>query len=77
MIRITPTEYVTDGFVISDGGGLYVIFDSVSRNTISGLDLSRDDMVVGFLSESKRTEELEVIMAKLGIEILNNKLIGL
>ena len=77
MIRITPTEYVTDGFVISDGGGLYVIFDSVSRNTISGLDLSRDDMVVGFLSESKRTEELELIMAELGIEILNNKVIGL
>ena len=75
-IRITPTEYVTDGFVISDGGGLYVIFDSVSRNTISGLDLSRGDLVVCFLSEAKMVEA-EVIMAELGIEILNNKAIGL
>ena len=75
-IRITPTEYVTDGSIISDGGGLYVIFDSVTRNTISGLDLSRGDMVVGFLSESKMAEA-EVIMTELGIQILNNKAIGL
>ena len=70
-MRISPAEYTKDGFILNDGA-LYVIFDSISRNTISGFDISRGGVAVGFLSESKQAEA-EVIMAQLGIEILDNK----
>ena len=49
-----------------------MIFDSVSKNTLGGLDISRGDLVVGYLSERKQAEA-EIIMAQLGIEILDNK----
>jgi hypothetical protein len=74
-MRISPAEYTKDGFIINEDA-LYVIFDSVSKNTLGGLDISRGDLVVGYLSERKQAEA-ELIMTELGIEILNNKAIGL
>ena len=70
-MRISPAEYTKDGFIMNEDA-LYVIFDSVSKNTLGGLDISRGDLVVGYLSERKQAEA-EVIMAQLGIEILDNK----
>ena len=70
-MRISPAEYTRDGFILNEGG-LYVIFDSVSKNTLGGLDISRGDLVVGFLSESNQ-DEAEIILDRLGIEIFDCK----
>jgi len=70
-MRISPAEYTKDGFILNEGG-LYVIFDSVSKNTLGGLDISRGDLVVGFLSESNQ-DEAEIILDRLGIEIVDNR----
>jgi len=70
-MRISPAEYTKDGFILNEGG-LYVIFDSVSKNTLGGLDISRGDLVVGFLSESNQ-DEAEIILDRLGIEIFDNR----
>ena len=70
-MRISPAEYTKDGFILNEGG-LYVIFDSVSKNTLGGLDISRGDLVVGFLSESNQ-DEAEIILDRLGIEIFDSR----
>tara|TARA_R110002073_G_scaffold28100_1_gene89594 strand:- start:843 stop:1067 length:225 start_codon:yes stop_codon:yes gene_type:complete len=74
-MTISPAEYIEDGFIMNEDA-LYVIFDSVSKNTLGGLDISRGDLVVGYLSERKQAEA-EVIMAELGIKILDNKVVEL
>jgi len=70
-MRISPAEYTKDGFILNEGG-LYVIFDSVSKNTLGGLDISRGDLVVGFLSERKQAEA-ELLLGRLGIEIFDSR----
>lgn len=74
-MTISPAEYIEDGFIMNEDA-LYVIFDSVSKNTLGGLDISRGDLVVCYLSERKQAEA-EIIMAQLGIEILDNKVVEL
>ena len=70
-MRISPAEYTKDGFILNEGG-LYVIFDSVSKNTLGGLDISRGDLVVGFLSERKQAEA-ELLLDRLGVEIFDSR----
>lgn len=70
-MKISPAEYTKDGFILNDGG-LYVIFDSISKNTISGFDISRGGLAVGFLSESKQAEA-ELLLDRLGIKIVDNR----
>ena len=70
-MTISPAEYIENVFFMNEDA-LYVIFDSVSKNTLGGLDISRGDLVVGYLSERKQAEA-EIIMSQLGIEILDNK----
>ena len=70
-MRISPAEYTKDGFILNEGG-LYVIFDSVSKNTLGGLDISRGDVAVGFLSESNQ-DEAELLLGRLGIEIFDSR----
>ena len=74
-MTISPAEYIENVFFMNEDA-LYVIFDSVSKNTLGGLDISRGDLVVGYLSERKQAEA-EVIMAELGIKILDNKVVEL
>ena len=74
-MTISPAEYIENVFFMNEDA-LYVIFDSVSKNTLGGLDISRGDLVVGYLSERKQAEA-EIIMAQLGIEILDNKVVEL
>jgi len=70
-MRISPAEYTKDGFILNDGS-LYVIFDSISKNTISGFDILRGGLAVGFLSESKQAEA-ELLLDRLGIKIVDNR----
>ena len=84
-MKIERTEYIKDGFIISDGG-LYVIFNSAIRGNFGGFDLQRIDQVaisdgsnikfenkytvVCFVSQSK-SDEFESLMNELDVEILD------
>tara|TARA_R110000851_G_scaffold239527_1_gene392239 strand:+ start:859 stop:1131 length:273 start_codon:yes stop_codon:yes gene_type:complete len=83
-MKIERTEYIKDGFIISDGG-LYVIFNRAVRGNFGGFDLERIDQVtviegseikfenkytvVCFVSQSK-SDEFENLMGGLWVEIL-------
>ena len=84
-MKIERTEYIKDGFIISDGG-LYVIFNRAIRGNFGGFDLQRIDRVtvidgseikfenkytvVCFVSQSK-SDEFESLMNDLDVEILD------
>ena len=84
-MKIEKTEYVKDGFIISDGG-LYVLFNRAIRGNFGGFDLERIDRVtvvkgsdikfenkynvVCFVSQSK-ADEFENLMKEIGVEILD------
>lgn len=84
-MKIEKTEYVKDGFIISDGG-LYVLFNRAIRGNFGGFDLERIDRVtivkgsdikfenkytvVCFVSQSK-SDEFENLMKEIGVEILD------
>jgi hypothetical protein len=84
-MKIERTEYIKDGFIISDGG-LYVIFNRAIRGNFGGFDLQRIDRVtvihgsdirteskpnvVCFVSQSK-SDEFESLMNELDVEILD------
>lgn len=84
-MKIEKTEYVKDGFIISDSG-LYVIFNRAIRGNFGGFDLERIDRVttiqdseiyfenkytvVCFVSQSK-SDEFENLMKEIGVEILD------
>ena len=83
-MKIERTEYVSDGFIVSDGA-LYVIFSRAIRGKFGGFDLERIDRVtvieggdikfenkytvVCFVSQSK-ADEFESLMNDLDVEIL-------
>jgi len=84
-MKVEKTEYVKDGFIISDCG-LYVIFNRAIRGNFGGFDLERIDRVttiqdsevyfenkytvVCFVSQSK-SDEFENLMKEIGVEILD------
>ena len=83
-MKIERTEYVKDGFIISDGG-LYGIFNRATRGKFGGFDLERlfvtttfdggkvvtksEYIPINFVSQSSALQA-EKLMVELGVEIL-------
>ena len=83
-MKIERTEYIKDGFIISDGA-LYGIFNRATRGKFGGFDLERlfvtttfnegklvaksEYIPINFVSQSK-ADHAEDLMIKLGVEIL-------
>ena len=67
-MKITKTEHVADGFIIADGG-LSIIFKTVIKSEICGLNLwGKDGVFAGYINEETTPAALE-IMESLGIEV--------
>ena len=86
-MKIERTEYIKDGFIISDDG-LYVIFNRATRGNFGGFDLERIDRVTITIIEGSnikfenkytvvcfvsqsKSDEFESLMNELDVEILD------
>ena len=86
-MQIQKTEYIEDGFIISDGP-FHIVFNRAVRGSICGLSLERahktfvvegsevkskiEYISAGYIIQSE-TAKAEKLMVELGIEILNPK----
>ena len=67
-MKITKTEYIPDGYIVSIGGWS-MIFKTVRKSEAGGLSLwASNELIVGYISEEATPAALE-IMHSLGIEI--------